>query len=88
LNSAIVHKLQVAVTPMPTMSVKVANGALLNCEAEVKGFEWWVQGHTFRMDAKIIDIGAYDLFLGMDWLEQFSPMTCDWMTKWIEFKYN
>jgi hypothetical protein len=54
----------------------------------VKGFEWWVQGHTFRTDAKIIDTGAYDLVLGTDWLEQFSPMTCDWLAKWIEFKYH
>jgi hypothetical protein len=60
----------------------------LYCSAQVKGFEWWVQGHTFRTDAKIIDTGAYDLVLGTDWLEQFSPMTCDWLAKWIEFKYN
>jgi hypothetical protein len=29
------------------------------------------------MDAKIIDMGAYNLVLDMDWLEQFSPMTCN-----------
>jgi hypothetical protein len=26
--------------------------------------------------------------LGMDWLERFSPMTCDWLAKWIEFSYQ
>jgi hypothetical protein len=51
------------------MSVKVDNGASLSCSGEVKGFEWWVQGHTFSMDTKIINMGAYDLVLGMDWLE-------------------
>jgi hypothetical protein len=88
LNSAIANKLQVEVTSLPPMSVKVANGASLACSGEVKWFEWWVQGHTFSMDAKIIDMGAYDLVLGMDWLEQFSPMTCNWLDKWIEFMYN
>jgi hypothetical protein len=40
------------------------------------------------MDAKVLDMGAYDLVLGMDWLEQFSPMNCAWLEKWIEFNYN
>jgi hypothetical protein len=40
------------------------------------------------MDAKIIDMDAYDLVLGMNWLEQFSPMTCNWLDKWIEFQYK
>jgi hypothetical protein len=39
-------------------------------------------------DAKVLDMGAYDLVLGMDWLEQFRPMVCDWLHKWIEFTYN
>jgi hypothetical protein len=40
------------------------------------------------MDAKIIDMDAYDLVLGMNWLEQFSHMTCNWLDKWIEFQYK
>jgi hypothetical protein len=40
------------------------------------------------MDAKVLDMGAYDLVLGMDKLEQFSPMTYAWLDKWIEFKYK
>jgi hypothetical protein len=33
----------------------------------------------------VIDMGAYDLVLGMDWLELYRPMVCDWLEKWIEF---
>jgi hypothetical protein len=40
------------------------------------------------VDAKIIDIRAYDLVLSMDWLEQFGPMMCDWFEKWIQFQYK
>jgi hypothetical protein len=79
LNSAIARKLQVHSTAVPPMYIKVANGALQSCIAEVKQFEWWCQGHTFQVDAKIINIGAYDLVLGMDWLEKFRPMICDWL---------
>jgi hypothetical protein len=36
----------------------------------------------------VIDMGAYDLVLGMDWLELYRPMVCDWLEKWIEFQMN
>jgi hypothetical protein len=40
------------------------------------------------VDAKILDLAVYDLILGMDWLEQPRPMTCDWLLKWNEFDYQ
>lgn len=40
------------------------------------------------MDAKVIPMAAYDLILGMDWLENFNPMKCDWLGKWLEFDYK
>jgi hypothetical protein len=45
-------------------------------------------GYTMQMDAKIIEMGAYDLVLDMDWLEKYMPMVCDWLEKWIEFRVN
>jgi hypothetical protein len=88
LNARISDKLQVRATTIPSLSVRVVNDEMLRCDAEVKNFEWWCQGNTFQVDAKIIDIGAYDLVLDMDWLEQFRPMMCDWLEKWIQFQYK
>jgi hypothetical protein len=39
LNLTIAQKLQVIATPLPHMSIKVANGASLSCSTEVKGCE-------------------------------------------------
>jgi hypothetical protein len=88
LNSKIAHKLKVDFSPISPLSVKVVNGALLPCTSEVKGFQWWIHGNTFQMDAKVLDMGAYDLVLGMNWLKQFRPMVCDWLDKWIKFQYQ
>jgi hypothetical protein len=88
LNSRIANKQQLSSTPVPHMTVKVANGASLSCMAEVKNFEWWTQGLTFQVDAKIIDMGAYDLVLGMDWLERSRHMICDWLERWVQFEYQ
>jgi hypothetical protein len=56
LNSVLTHKLQATTTSLSPMLVKVANGASLSCNAEVKNFECWVQGYTFQVDAK--DLGC------------------------------
>jgi hypothetical protein len=85
LNSAIANKLKLETMVIPKMAVQVANGASITCSIEVPNFDWWIQGHTFQVAAKILDMGAYDLVLEIDWLEKFSPMTCDWLEKWIEF---
>jgi hypothetical protein len=70
------------------MKVKVANGQQVISDSMMKDFEWWLQGHTFKVDVRVLDITAYDHILGMDLLEQHRPITCDWLLKWIEFDYN
>jgi hypothetical protein len=59
LNTSIDNKLQVSLSPVQPMRVKVANGASIVCSNEVKNFTWWIQGHTFPADAKILDMGCY-----------------------------
>jgi hypothetical protein len=81
LNFSIVGKLQVTLSPIPAMNVRVANDSWLPCCSEIHNFEWWIQRYNFQVNAKIIDMGAYDLDLGMDWLEKIRPMTCDWLQK-------
>lgn len=34
---------------------------------------------------KVIDLGAYDAILGMDWLEQWGAMTCHWEENCLQF---
>jgi hypothetical protein len=70
------------------MPVKVANGQIVQSDREVRNLEWWIQGLTFISDARVLDLTTYDLILGMDWLEQHSPMKCDWLQKSIQFEHK
>jgi hypothetical protein len=83
LNSSMMSRLQCKAIPAKHMNVKVANGQTDISDSVVQGFEWWIQGFTFSVNARILEFADYDLILGMDWLEQHSPMTCDWLLKWI-----
>jgi hypothetical protein len=36
----------------------------------------------------ILELGAYDAVLGMDWLKSCGKMTVDWTLKSMEFHHN
>jgi hypothetical protein len=47
--------------------------------------QWWLQGHTFAHDMRVLPLGGYDSILDMDWLEKQGLMNCNWEEKWISF---
>jgi hypothetical protein len=87
VDSALVHKLKPPVTTIPTLKVKVAGGAYMYCDTMVPNRQWWLQGHTFSHDMRILPLGGYDGILGMDWLEQQGLMNFNWEEKWISFNH-
>lgn len=70
------------------LKVQIADGGQLLCSKIIPGCTWYMQGQSFKNDFKLIPLGSYDIILGMDWLEQHSPMQVDWVEKWIEFQYQ
>jgi hypothetical protein len=87
LNSAHTNKLS-GITPMDTpLSVRVANGTVLQCSMELPQASWSVQDLNFCTTFKVLPLPFYDAILGMDWLEQLSPMTVDWKHKWLSIPY-
>lgn len=69
------------------LSVKIADGGLMQCSQEVNNCHWYMQGHNFCNNFRLLALGNYDAILGMDWLEKHSPMKVDWANKWMEFNY-
>jgi hypothetical protein len=85
VNKVFAERAGCTISPATPLSVKVANGETMNSQAQVKGLTWWTQGHTFVDDMRILDIGAYDAILGVNWLKQFGTTTTDWVDKNISF---
>jgi hypothetical protein len=42
----------------------------------------------FYSDFKVLNLQHFDVILGYDWLEQFSPMKIHWTAKWISIPYE
>lgn len=64
---------QLQSTPL-LASVKVANGHLLRCTSAILGCIFSLGKYQFQHDLRILPLDSYDLILGMDWLERYSPM--------------
>jgi hypothetical protein len=70
------------------LRVQVANGYVLQCFQYFPAAKWSIQGHEFQADLKVFPLSFYDMILGLDWLEQFSPMRVHWKQKWMTIPYN
>ena len=44
--------------------------------------------YAFKLPMKILPLHCYDVILGIDWLEQHSPMEVNWKDKWMSFDYQ
>jgi len=66
-------------TPLHTpVLVKIADGATIWCTHELQSCLLYIQGHSFLLNLKILPLKCYDIIIGMDWLEQHSPMQVHW----------
>lgn len=54
------------------------------CSTFIPSCPWYSQGQEFFTDLKVLALGTYDAILGMDWLEEHSPMTVYWRNRFIE----
>jgi hypothetical protein len=77
-----------SISPIAAVPVKIANGHLMTSDSHVAGLQWWTQGNTFITDMHILDLGAYDAVLGMDWLKSCGKMIVDWNLKSMEFLHQ
>jgi hypothetical protein len=80
----------VGISPIPATpkQVRVANGELMISDSYVPQLEWWIQGHYFRTDMRVLDLKAYDAILGFDWLKSCSPINHHWADKTMQFVHN
>lgn len=71
-----------------SIKVQVADGGIMQWSAHLRGTSWMIQDYTFVSDLRILPLQQFDLILGMDWLESFSPMKIHWKLKWMSIPYG
>jgi len=84
ISQAIVDQLQLLTLKLVNQSVQVANGETLQCTAVAANCSWTTDSQLFTHDLKVLPLHSYDIIVGKDWLEKFSPMKVDWKLKWMQ----
>ncbi|XP_070018164.1 uncharacterized protein LOC142172733 [Nicotiana tabacum] len=56
------------------LRVVVANGQHMLSEEWCPKFKWTMQGEEFHFPMRVLHLGGYDMVLGMNWLDQFTPI--------------
>jgi len=81
ISDRLVQTLSLSTEQCPQATFKAADGGQLQCSEHVPNLEWWVQGHSFISDAKVLDLCCYDMIVGEDWLEAVSLVWVNYKTK-------
>ena len=74
VNTEVAPELQGISALINPVGVQVADGSHMLCSSQILKAKWSIQGCSFQSDIKILPLSHYDMILGMDWLERYSPM--------------
>jgi hypothetical protein len=87
-SCAIASQLQGIPLLHQSLQVKVASGDRIVCQQQLQGAKWEVQGYKFVSDHKVSPLQHFNMIVGYDWLEQYSPMKVHWKAKWMAIPYD
>jgi hypothetical protein len=85
IHEAVVHRLGLAVTLRPGLSVKVANGERLKSYDVCKNTPVNIQDETFVTDCYTRPLEGFDLILGVQWLKSLEPIVWDFVALSMAF---
>ena len=88
VNSAVAAQLTNVQSEPISTRVQVAGGSHLQSTLLLRGLTWTVGQCSFQSDFRVLPLHSYDVIVGMDWLEQFSPMQVHWRDKWLIIPYQ
>ncbi|XP_027102590.1 uncharacterized protein [Coffea arabica] len=80
INHRIVTLLHLPYQSVNPFIVTLANGTDITSGTACPKVAWRIQDYKFQFDMKIMELGGWDIILGVDWMCQFSPITFDFHT--------
>ncbi|XP_071902780.1 uncharacterized protein [Coffea arabica] len=77
LKKSVAQRWQELVRQHKPFKVRIANGQELCCSQWIPNFQWSMQGQKFCHNVYLLDLEPYDLIIGVDWMNAYSPLTFD-----------
>ena len=74
ISTSVVKQLSSQTILQHKTSVSVAGGGILISPGIIQNVVWFIDDCSFNANLKLLPLTHFDIILGMDWLEQYSPM--------------
>lgn len=87
ISETLASQLKQVHTMTSPCTVRVAGGGILKSSVRVHNLQWSVGQCIFHSYMRVLPLNAFDVIIGMDWLESFSPMQVYWKHKWPSIPY-
>jgi hypothetical protein len=65
-----------------------ADGSPIISDKIIIGFQWFIQGHYFSYDTRVLPLKCFDMIIGADWLEDHSLTWIHWKKKVMRCPFN
>ena len=88
IHSTLAQRLGLTVTPRAGLNVMVANGDRVRSPGVCLATPVTIGGEAFSIDCFALDLGGFDLVLGVRWLRTLGPIVWDFAAQAMSFWYN
>lgn len=82
------QQIKPVLTKTSPLLVMVANGQHFISNAMCKSIIWNMQGVELKGDFRFMPLVAYDMVLGMEWLDRLGLMVIDWGKQYLSFEHE
>lgn len=87
VSESLVSSLGLQCQPCQPLKFTTADGSPMVSDKMIPHMQWFIQGHTFSHDPRILPLQCFDMILGADWLEEHSPTWIHWRKKIMRFPH-
>lgn len=77
ISDSLIKTQRLHASSCPALKVVMANGSTVTCEIQIKQLEWFMQDTSFTSSFYAIPLQSYDMILGVQWMQQVSPIGFD-----------
>ena len=87
ISQAMADKISQVPIPCDQLQFYTADGTPMVSNQMISQLQWYIQGHIFTFDARILPVKHYDIIMGVDWLEKHSPTWIHWSKKMMRLPH-
>ena len=77
INAKFAVKTNCKITSVPRVNVAAANGKEMLSDTACLSCNYYIQGHEFTSNFRLLEVQGYDIILGADWIFNHSPVALD-----------